>query len=105
VRHGDADHLKLSLATGDEQMRLQVRDDGTGFEDTALDDAGMGIRIMNYRARIIGGTLDLNSSPGTGTIVTCTLPQTNSTPDAPPSDPSNADDTHASSRGCPVSHE
>ncbi len=102
VRHGEADHLKLSLATGEEQMRLQVRDDGSGFETTALDDAGMGIRIMNYRARIIGGTLDLSSTLGTGTTVTCTLPRTASTSDAPAS---TDDNPLAAARGRPVSRE
>ncbi|WP_105012611.1 PAS domain S-box protein [Salinibacter sp. 10B] len=78
VRHGDADRLRIILAAGDEQIRLQVRDDGSGFEEDDLTDAGMGVRIMNYRARIIGGTLDLNSALGDGTVVTCTLPRTES---------------------------
>jgi signal transduction histidine kinase len=73
VRHGAADHVKISLAAGDEQIRLQIRDDGTGFEEDDITDAGMGVHIMNYRARIIGGTLDLNSTLGEGTVVTCTL--------------------------------
>jgi two-component system CheB/CheR fusion protein len=36
----------------------------------------MGMRIMNYRARIIGGTLEVHSQPGHGTTITCTLPRT-----------------------------
>jgi PAS domain S-box-containing protein len=75
VRHGAADHVRLLLAEGDDQLRLQVRDDGTGFDmdDTAEAD-GMGVHIMNYRARIIGGSLDIHSEPGEGTVVTCTVP-------------------------------
>ena len=76
VRHGAADRIKIALAAGDEQIRLQVRDDGAGFETEDVPDAGMGVRIMNYRARIIGGTLDINSALGEGTVVTCTLPRT-----------------------------
>ena len=76
VRHGAADHIRLVLAAGTEQIRLQVRDDGTGFDETdTAESDGMGVSIMNYRARIIGGTLDLNSTPGEGTVVTCTLPR------------------------------
>jgi PAS domain S-box-containing protein len=75
VRHGEADRIKLVLAAGDEQIRLQVRDDGTGFETEDVTDAGMGVRIMSYRARIIGGTLDISSALGEGTVVTCTLPR------------------------------
>jgi PAS domain S-box-containing protein len=77
VRHGDADHIRIALAAGDEQIRLQVRDDGSGFDaDDTADSDGMGVRIMNYRARIVGGTLDMNSTLGEGTVVTCTLPET-----------------------------
>ena len=79
VRHGSADDVKIILASGDEQIRLQVRDNGTGFEDGATDGSGMGVHIMNYRARIIGGTLEISSELGKGTVVTCTLPKTAST--------------------------
>lgn len=86
VRHGKADTIKISLASGPEQIRLRIRDDGTGFpgEDVEGTDAerddpeseGMGVRIMNYRARIIGGTLEISSNLGDGTVVTCTVPRT-----------------------------
>ena len=101
VRHGEADQLQVVLAAGDDQLRLQVRDDGTGFEEVDTDDAGMGVRIMNYRARIIGGTLDLNSTLGEGTIVTCMLPRTEQTADrraVDESGPSRSDGTTS----CPV---
>ncbi len=76
VRHGEADRVRILLAAGDDQIRLQVRDDGTGFDQEASTEAdGMGVRIMNYRARIIGGTLDISSTIGEGTVVTCTLPR------------------------------
>jgi len=87
VRHGDADDIKIILAAGDEQIRLQVRDDGVGFDPDASDDSGMGVHIMNYRARIIGGTLEISSKLGDGTVVTCTVSETADVAeaDAPPS--------------------
>jgi PAS domain S-box-containing protein len=100
VRHGDADRIAVFLAAGAEQMRLQVRDDGTGFDTNALHDSGMGIRIMRYRARIIGGTLDISSTPEAGTVVTCTRPHTG------PNGDGEADASvrsPASASGCPVS--
>jgi signal transduction histidine kinase len=76
VRHGEADRIRIALAAGDEQIRLQVRDDGSGFDETdTAESEGMGVSIMNYRARIIGGTLDISSALGEGTVVTCTLPR------------------------------
>ena len=78
VRHGKASRIKISLASGSEQVRLRIQDNGVGFPDEEADDEGegMGVRIMNYRARIIGGTLEISSSLDSGTIVTCTLPRT-----------------------------
>jgi two-component system sensor kinase FixL len=91
VRHGEADRIRLALASGDEQIRLQVRDDGSGFEeDDTADGDGMGVNIMNYRARIIGGTLEISSALGEGTVVTCTLPRrayANTTGDGEPAAP------------------
>jgi signal transduction histidine kinase len=84
VRHGDADDVKIILASGDAQLRLQVRDDGSGFDDDSTDESGMGVHIMNYRARIVGGTLEISSELGTGTVVTCTVPQTAATNDEAP---------------------
>ncbi len=76
AQHGEADDIKIILASGEEQIRLQVRDDGTGFDEEKTDNTGMGVHIMNYRARIIGGTLEISSDLGDGTVVTCTLPRT-----------------------------
>ena len=76
VRHGEADDIKILLASGDEQIRLQVRDEGIGFDPDASDGSGMGVHIMEYRARIIGGTLEIKSNLGAGTVVTCTIPRT-----------------------------
>ncbi|MFB6232587.1 MAG: PAS domain S-box protein [Salinibacter sp.] len=81
ARHGEADDIKIILASGEEQIRLQVRDDGVGFDDEAMDGSGMGVHIMNYRARIIGGTLEVSSALRDGTVVTCTLPRNAYAPD------------------------
>ncbi len=76
VRHGKASRIKISLASGPEQVRLRVQDNGVGFSETGDDGNGMGVRIMNYRARIIGGTLEIGHNLDDGTVVTCTLPRT-----------------------------
>ena len=52
-------------------MRSLMRDDGDGFARPATPPNGMGIGIMQYRARVIGATLNLRSRPGFGTHVTC----------------------------------
>ena len=75
VRHGEADRIRITLAGNEQQVRLRIRDDGAGFATEGITNGGMGLRIMKYRARIIGGSFDLNSAPGQGTTVTCTLPR------------------------------
>ena len=42
VRHGGAGDIRIILAGGDEQIRLQVRDNGNGFDADVADDSGMG---------------------------------------------------------------
>ncbi|MFB6273480.1 MAG: PAS domain S-box protein [Salinibacter sp.] len=87
VRHGEAEDVNIILASGDEQIRLQVRDDGVGFGAEETDEDGMGVHIMNYRARIIGGTLEISSDLGEGTVVTCTVPRTADVAETAPDEP------------------
>ncbi len=73
AKHGQGAEVLITLQSTPERLVLNVSDNGRGFR---LDDAarnGMGIRIMRYRARIIGATLDLKTKPGKGTEWTCTF--------------------------------
>ena len=73
VKHGRAGHVKISLATG-RQIRLRIHDDGVGFRETIDEERrGMGVRIMHYRARVIGAPLDITDGHDGGTTITCTL--------------------------------
>ena len=74
VRHGNAKHVNIDLVSGQGFLRLRIKDDGKGMGEPATKDSGMGINIMGYRARIIGGTLDLRSEKGKGVTVLCTIP-------------------------------
>jgi PAS domain S-box-containing protein len=71
VKHGKAAHVTISLKHTDGHFALTILDDGTGFQPANGKPTGMGVRIMNYRAKTIGATLDLKSSPGNGTRLTC----------------------------------
>lgn len=59
------------------QWRVEVRDDGCGFDNdsSASDETHVGLRIMRERAARIGATVDVVSVPGSGTCVVLTLPQ------------------------------
>jgi signal transduction histidine kinase len=71
VNHGKASTVIVTLAADEDQLRLTVQDDGTGFQLSGKGWSGMGIRIMRYRAKVIGAALDIQSQVGHGTQITC----------------------------------
>jgi signal transduction histidine kinase len=73
AKHGNATGITLTITRQQERSVLTVTDNGRGFEPSEGHSGGMGIRIMRYRAQVIGATLDLKSRPGQGTQITCTF--------------------------------
>ncbi len=55
-------------------ITLTVTDDGIGLPENARAGQGMGLRIMAYRANMIGATFNIERLPESGTRVTCRLP-------------------------------
>jgi PAS domain S-box-containing protein len=75
VKHGRAANVDILLRPQNGHFALSVQDNGAGFSLPGSSRTGMGIRIMRYRAGVIGATLDLRSQPGKGTILTCEFHQ------------------------------
>jgi signal transduction histidine kinase len=73
-RHGRARHVTVSVRFGAVDTRLDVRDDGTGF-DTGASHDGFGLHGLRERAALLGGTVAVDSSPGAGTRVLVTVPR------------------------------
>ena len=72
VRHGKARHVRISLSSRQAEHRLVITDDGCGFSPAAHGTApGGGLRLMGYRAAMIGGVFAADSQPGRGTRITC----------------------------------
>ncbi|MBD0384495.1 helix-turn-helix transcriptional regulator [Paenibacillus sedimenti] len=71
VRHGQADRINVMLRFEKDRIVLQIRDNGSGHE--ALQP-GFGITGMRERLEALNGSLQLQSDPRNGTIVTCFLP-------------------------------
>jgi len=71
TKHSQGANVDLSLQPSGDRWLLTIQDDGVGFSLPARDQEGMGLRILHYRARVIGATLNLHSQPGSGTIVQC----------------------------------
>jgi len=72
VKHSGATSIQIELACVDEKVVLSVSDNGSGL--TGKCAGGMGLRIMSYRATIIGGTVTVQSIAGKGTKVVCSAP-------------------------------
>ncbi|MGD0829747.1 MAG: two-component regulator propeller domain-containing protein [Terracidiphilus sp.] len=69
-KHAGARNLSMQLEYGSEAIALEVRDDGRGFTAERASQAGhFGLTGMKERAATIGGTLEITSEPGAGTIV------------------------------------
>jgi len=74
-KHAGAKQITIRLAAVNGNNVLSVMDDGIGLPSGAVDESkGMGLRIMQYRARMIGGTLKIGNGPDRGAIVTCAVP-------------------------------
>lgn len=74
VTHGQARNVEIALAIDERETVLTVRDDGTGLRRRNEHGPGMGMRIMRYRADLIGGRLEIASPEAGGTTVICRLP-------------------------------
>src|SRR5580765_1147188 len=70
-KHGKAKGVTLELDFEPERVSLSVRDSGMGFSREAAKNKGMGLRIMRYRAGMLGGTLAVEPNGNGGTRVVC----------------------------------
>jgi two-component system, NarL family, sensor histidine kinase UhpB len=73
IKHGKAKKVGISLANGSDRLVLTIQNDGLPFPDLQSHSTGMGLRIMNYRASLIGASLEVKGI-GKGTRVTCSMP-------------------------------
>ncbi len=75
LRHARPQSIRLTLLAEPDSLRLRIKDDGIGFPDGLMRSNGLGLRIMQHRAGMIGGSVQIGRSQGGGTVVTCTLPR------------------------------
>lgn len=75
VRHGNATEVKIVAERKPAELLVQITDNGSGLSAKTMSNPGLGLRIMQYRCRMLGGTLAvarLNAEGGT--VVTCHCP-------------------------------
>lgn len=73
VRHGRASEIALELAASAGAVSLTIRDDGDGIPSEP-PGGGLGLHTMRYRARMLGGSLEVAEAAPRGTAVVCTFP-------------------------------
>ncbi len=75
IKHAQAGSILIELKGDEERVELRVTDDGVGMPGSPAARGGLGLHIMDYRARTIGGTLDITRATSGGTSVSCSAPQ------------------------------
>jgi PAS domain S-box-containing protein len=73
IKHAQATSILVSLKQLDGVLTLTIKDNGHGFTRQRTGGEGMGLRIMEYRADMIGAMLRVDSTIGKGTTVACRL--------------------------------
>jgi PAS domain S-box-containing protein len=74
VKHGNSGLIEISLERYSGNVIMQVTDNGIGISDVSAKTEGLGLKIMKYRANMIGAYLDIHSCKKLGTTVVCILP-------------------------------
>ena len=73
-KHSKSDHIRLELVQHGEIVRLMVQDWGIGFNPKEVEENRFGLAGMRERARLLGGTICIESTPGEGTCIAVELP-------------------------------
>jgi len=75
IKHGRAKTVLIKLTTTHQGISVSISDDGVGFPKSGPRGKGMGLRIMRYRAGVIGASLEINPNPGGGITICSSLQQ------------------------------
>jgi len=74
IKHARARSIVIRLTRARDILQLEIADDGTGISKGKADQRGVGLRVMQHRASVIGANLDVESKRGHGVTIRCSLP-------------------------------
>jgi signal transduction histidine kinase len=74
-KHSEADRVSVMMRSRRTFVELTVTDDGSGFDPRGLDTDRLGLPGISERVRLLGGAVEIETTPGQGTTVRATLPQ------------------------------
>src|SRR5262249_30809682 len=74
VKHSGTKNVWVSLNAMADQIHLDVKDSGCGFDPPTVSGNGIGLASMEDRCRMAGGSMSISSKIGEGTVVHCVVP-------------------------------
>lgn len=74
ARYARAQHVTVNLRSSDQALTVEVCDDGVGFDPAQVGAGHYGLIGLRERTRLIGGALNIESTPGQGTMLKVQLP-------------------------------
>ncbi|HEX8997271.1 MAG TPA: ATP-binding protein [Ktedonobacterales bacterium] len=79
AKHARARHVWVTLTEDGMLLRATIRDDGRGFDATSVlrtrwQDRGLGLAGIQERAALLDGSVEIESEPGAGSLITVTIP-------------------------------
>ena len=74
IKHAKATKVGIRLTNGSAKIVLTVHNDGLAFPNMKSPSTGMGLRIMNYRANLIGASLEIKAAGPRGARLVCSVP-------------------------------
>ena len=73
-KHSKSKKVTVAMTQEDQDVRLEVRDWGIGFDPEAVEKGHFGLEGIRQRVRLLGGRLTIESTPGSGTLVRVVVP-------------------------------
>ncbi len=74
IRHGEASRVDIHLSSSAEGLLMEIRDNGKGLPPGFQNRTGLGIRMMQYRAQLLGATVQVEALPERGARTLCRAP-------------------------------
>ena len=71
LKHSSCSRITIDMSMENNMIMLKVIDNGRGIDNNKSHFEGVGLEIMKYRARALGGGLEISSNPDGGTIIKC----------------------------------
>jgi PAS domain S-box-containing protein len=75
LKHAGAQSINITLDVQPDIVRLEIADDGVGLSPSAAESAGLGLKMMRYRAEMIGAHLRIGPRDNGGTVLVCKCSQ------------------------------